>query len=90
MKINLGISSCEHLLRIYTLLSVTLQRKTFQLAAVAALLVLTAGCSGLNATQSISPASFLLPGLLKADPAPATGDVTLPETPAAKQVALAR
>ena len=27
-----------------------------------------AGCSGINVTKSVSPATFLLPGLLKADP----------------------
>ena len=55
-----------------------------------ALLGLTAGCSGINHTHSVSPASFFLPGLLKADPPPAPKDVTVPETPATKQVALAR
>lgn len=56
----------------------------------AALLFLTAGCSGINSTHSVSPASFFLPGLLKADPPPATNDVTMSETPAVKQVALLR
>jgi hypothetical protein len=36
--------------------------------------VLLAGCSGINATHSISPASFLLPGLLQNDPRPAQPD----------------
>jgi hypothetical protein len=27
-----------------------------------------AGCSGVNASQSVSPASFFLPGILKAEP----------------------
>jgi hypothetical protein len=27
-----------------------------------------AGCSGINASGSVSPASFFLPGLMKADP----------------------
>jgi hypothetical protein len=31
-----------------------------------------AGCSGINASTSVSPASFFLPGLMKADPPPAT------------------
>ena len=36
--------------------------------AVLAMLVLTsAGCSGINTSQSVSPATFFLPGLLKND-----------------------
>jgi hypothetical protein len=31
-----------------------------------------AGCSGINASTSVSPASFFLPGLMKADPPGAT------------------
>jgi hypothetical protein len=63
--------------------------------ALAALAVLAAGCGGFSHTHSISPASFLLPGLLKADPppaqcAPADADPTLPESPAAQQVAQVR
>jgi hypothetical protein len=41
------------------------------------LLFLT-GCGGLSASKSISPASFFLPGLLKADPQPTNPDSTLP------------
>lgn len=47
-------------------------------AAVLALLVLGAGCSGINTTGSVSPASFFLPGLLKADPPPAHPEQALP------------
>ena len=35
-----------------------------------ALLVFAAGCSGINATKSVSPLDFLLPGLIKAEPQP--------------------
>jgi hypothetical protein len=42
--------------------------KSCRLAACAALLAFAAGCSGINASHSISPATFLLPGLLKAEP----------------------
>ena len=31
-----------------------------------------AGCSGINTGTSVSPATFFLPGLLKADPPSAT------------------
>ncbi|MDR3458655.1 MAG: hypothetical protein P4N60_14490 [Verrucomicrobiae bacterium] len=33
-----------------------------------ATVLLGAGCGGINASQSVSPASFFLPGLLKASP----------------------
>jgi len=38
----------------------------------AALALFGAGCGGINASQSVSPASFFLPGILKADPPVAT------------------
>ena len=31
-----------------------------------------AGCSGINASTTVSPASFFLPGLMKAEPPAAT------------------
>jgi hypothetical protein len=37
-----------------------------------ALVLSGAGCSGINAGGSVSPASFFLPGLMKADPPAAT------------------
>ncbi|HUZ07918.1 MAG TPA: hypothetical protein VMV89_10580 [Candidatus Paceibacterota bacterium] len=37
-------------------------------ALLAATALSAAGCSGINASQSVSPASFFLPGLLRADP----------------------
>ncbi len=50
--------------------------------------MLSAGCSGINTSQSVSPASFFLPGLMKADP-PKDNPAVLPaETP--KQFALVR
>ena len=42
------------------------------------LVLLGAGCSGINATQASRPPSFLLPGLLQADPPPAHPDLVLP------------
>ena len=38
------------------------------MAMLAATALSGAGCGGINASQSISPASFFLPGLLKACP----------------------
>jgi hypothetical protein len=50
------------------------------LAAACAILVGT-GCSGINASKGVSPATFLLPGLLQADPPPATNSLAeLPPT----------
>jgi len=87
---KVGISYCEHQNKIYTVLPVTLQWKTLRFVFGAALLSLTLGCSGINHTHSVSPASFFLPGLLKADPPPANDDMTLPATPTVQQVALVR
>jgi len=79
---------------------VTFHWKSSRFVACAALLALGAGCSGINASHGISPASFFLPGLLKVDPPPQTGPelprqadppapaATEPET--AKLAALAR
>lgn len=43
-----------------------------------------AGCSGVNASGTVSPASFFLPGMLKADPqavpnTPVAGSMTFPQ-----------
>jgi hypothetical protein len=38
---------------------------------LAILLAGAAGCSGINGSQSVSPASFFLPGLLQVTPPPA-------------------
>ncbi|TAK97537.1 MAG: hypothetical protein EPO07_13105 [Verrucomicrobia bacterium] len=54
--------------------------------AVAAALVLT-GCGGVQAQRSVSPASFFIPGLLKADPTPPK---RLDQPEPAKEVALLR
>jgi hypothetical protein len=42
--------------------------KTFWLSMLAGLALLGAGCSGINTSYGISPASFFLPGLIQADP----------------------
>ncbi|HZL78853.1 MAG TPA: hypothetical protein VFC17_08370 [Candidatus Limnocylindrales bacterium] len=43
---------------------------------IVALAVFSAGCSGINAGTSVSPASFFLPGIMKTDP-PATNPPVL-------------
>jgi hypothetical protein len=47
------------------------------LALLSAGSLLLAGCGGISGSQSVSPASFFLPGLLKADP-PKTNAPVLP------------
>jgi hypothetical protein len=45
-----------------------------------ALALFGAGCSGINAGTTISPASFFLPGILKADPPKTNAPASFPET----------
>ncbi len=52
----------------------------FQAASLIAILALGAGCSGFQGSKSVSPASFLIPGLLQND-APAPQDSILPALP---------
>jgi len=52
------------------------------LAVLAALVLASAGCSGINGSQSVSPLDFFLPGaghLLKADPPATNAPVSFPE-----------
>jgi hypothetical protein len=48
----------------------------------------SAGCGGINASESVSPASFFLPGLLKTDPPSTNAPAAWPES--SKEVALTR
>jgi hypothetical protein len=61
--------------------------KFVQIALCVVLLGLTMGCSGINASKSVSPLDFILPGLLQADPPPANPDRTVPAEEPLKQVA---
>jgi hypothetical protein len=47
---------------------VLLNGKFLVVAMIPVLVLISVGCSGINTTQSISPATFFLPGLMKADP----------------------
>ncbi len=49
-----------------------------------------AGCSGINSQQSVSPSTFLLPGLMQAKPPPAPSEPELPGPATVPQVAAAR
>jgi hypothetical protein len=51
------------------------------------MLFLVAGCGGIRASKSISPATFLLPGLLEADPPPVDPNHYLPEEEPVKELA---
>jgi hypothetical protein len=66
-----GIKSCHRIGLIYTG-QVRLNWFFPRLAMLAFLLLLGAGCSGINAGGNVSPASFFIPGLMKADPPAAT------------------
>jgi hypothetical protein len=55
--------------------------------ALPALVWFCAGCSGINTTQSVSPASFFLPGLLKAEPKPDQPDKSVAPMQPVRQVA---
>jgi hypothetical protein len=48
--------------------------KLLRSASFLALLLLVAGCGGINASKSVSPLDFFLPGLIKADPPPVAPD----------------
>jgi hypothetical protein len=54
--------------------------KCLQAVCLLIVIALSAGCSGIRASKSISPATFLLPGLLKNE-APGAQDSTLPAPP---------
>jgi hypothetical protein len=51
------------------------------------MLVLVAGCGGIRASKSISPATFLLPGLLQVDPPSPPAVHDLPADEPAKELA---
>ena len=57
---------------------------------LAFVLLLGAGCSGINAGGSVSPASFFMPGLMKADPPAATPGAGGGVRPVSPQLAQAR
>jgi hypothetical protein len=68
---------------------VRLNWKLAWLAMLALLTLSNAGCSGINAGGSISPASFFLPGLMKADPPP-SGDAPVYASVSSPEIACAQ
>lgn len=51
------------------------------LAIIVALALASAGCGGVNASHTVTPASFFMPGLLKADPPRTNAPALLVENP---------
>jgi len=47
---------------------VILERKQLRWVLIPFLALVATGCSGLNASHSVSPASFFLPGLIQVQP----------------------
>jgi hypothetical protein len=64
--------------------------KLSRLATVLTMGLLLAGCGGINASKSVSPASFFLPGLMKVEPKESRPDTTVPAPPPVTQVAFAQ
>jgi hypothetical protein len=50
-----------------------------RLAMLVVIVLCAAGCSGIHQSGSVSPASFFLPGIMKADPPKTSSPVSLPE-----------
>jgi hypothetical protein len=84
------IMRCTRHFQIYTPATVKLNRKVGIVLLLAGSALLGSGCSGINASQSVSPATFLLPGLLKADPPVTEPNAPLPEVAPTTLVAQAR
>jgi hypothetical protein len=70
------IRSCHRDGLFYTR-QVRLSWKFLSLSLLTAVSLLTAGCGGISASKSVSPLDFLLPGIIKSDPA------TVPQNPVA-------
>jgi hypothetical protein len=59
------------------------------MAMLMAVALLGAGCGGINASQSVSPASFFLPGLMKAGP-PSTNSLPVVQVDNSTEIASVR
>ena len=67
---------------------VRINRNLPALAMLMVLALCSTGCGGINASQSVSPASFFLPGILKADLPSTNAPAALPDN--TREVALTR
>jgi len=82
-----SIRGCHRVGLTYTR-QVRINRNLLVLALLLALAVDGAGCGGINASQTVSPATFILPGLLKADSPSTNPPAVRPET--SKELAFTR
>jgi len=73
-----SIRGCHRVGLTYTR-QVRINRNWLALAILLALVAGGTGCGGVNASQNVSPASFLLPGLLKAGPPATNAPAAWPE-----------
>ena len=62
------LRDCQHHDPHYNTNSVRLHLKYWRLVLIPAVVLVVVGCGGFSASRSVSPASFFLPGLMKADP----------------------
>jgi len=69
----------------FILAHVRLNRIYLQLAILPAIVLLGAGCSGVNASGGVSPLSFFLPGFVQNKPAPAAEKIS-PNNPPSEPV----
>jgi hypothetical protein len=82
-----SIRSCHRVGLIYTG-QVRINSNLPALAMLMASALFSTGCGGINASQSVSPASFFLPGVLKAGPPSTNAPAVLPDD--SNEVALTR
>ena len=74
-----SIRSCYRDVVIYTR-QVRIRWNILCLALLATFALMLAGCGGISASRTVSPLDFLLPGIIKADPAPAPQNPVAPVT----------
>jgi len=67
-----------------------INRKLIRWAIIPAMMWSLTGCGGFRGSQSVSPASFFLPGILKAEPKPFSPDSPVSQPQTEVQVALAQ
>jgi hypothetical protein len=84
------IMRCTHHDAIYTQTPVKLNRKVGFVVLLAGPALLGAGCSGINSSHSISPGTFLIPGMSEAGTPVADPAAPLPLLAPAAQFASAR
>jgi hypothetical protein len=73
-----GIKSC-HRVRLFYTGQVRFNLNFLWLAMLMTFALFSSGCSGINAGTSVSPATFLLPGILQAEPPKTNAPALLPE-----------